>query len=150
MAVRSGNINPSRAIFRILKLSLPATDEHLRAPLLVQQLAAALAPELGGVPQIRFEAAGGQSVFPRMWERMKPVVDGYLVVSLEETRNAMRLMAEKARVILPITDPYVVHHGALGSFATTHSLLRTMICRPSRVYAGQRSDGPVRPAPGRL
>ena len=26
----------------------------------------------------------------------------------------------KARVILPITDPYVVHHGALGSFATIH------------------------------
>src|SRR6266849_7067289 len=24
------------------------------------------------------------------------------------------------RVILPITDPYVVHHGALGSFATIH------------------------------
>jgi phosphonoacetate hydrolase len=27
---------------------------------------------------------------------------------------------EKARVILPITDPYVVHHGALGSFATVY------------------------------
>ena len=27
------------------------------------------------------------------------------------------LGAGKARVILPITDPYVVHHGALGSFA---------------------------------
>lgn len=25
-----------------------------------------------------------------------------------------------SRVILPITDPYVVHHGALGSFATIH------------------------------
>jgi phosphonoacetate hydrolase len=25
-----------------------------------------------------------------------------------------------ARVILPITDPYVVHHGALGSFATIY------------------------------
>jgi phosphonoacetate hydrolase len=25
-----------------------------------------------------------------------------------------------ARVILPITDPYVAHHGALGSFATIH------------------------------
>jgi phosphonoacetate hydrolase len=25
-----------------------------------------------------------------------------------------------ARVILPITDPYVAHHGALGSFATVH------------------------------
>jgi phosphonoacetate hydrolase len=28
--------------------------------------------------------------------------------------------AGRARVILPITDPYVVHHGALGSFATVH------------------------------
>jgi phosphonoacetate hydrolase len=28
--------------------------------------------------------------------------------------------AARARVILPITDPYVVHHGALGSFATVH------------------------------
>ena len=27
---------------------------------------------------------------------------------------------EVARVILPITDPYVVHHGALGSFATAY------------------------------
>ena len=45
------------------------------------------------------DGAGGQSVFPRMWERMKPVVDGYLVVSLEETKNAMRLMAEKSRII---------------------------------------------------
>src|SRR5262245_822616 len=26
----------------------------------------------------------------------------------------------QARVILPITDPYVVHHGALGGFATVH------------------------------
>ena len=45
------------------------------------------------------DGAGGRSVFPRMWERMKPVVDGFLVVSLEETRKAMRVMAEKARVI---------------------------------------------------
>jgi threonine dehydratase len=45
------------------------------------------------------DGAGGQSVFPRMWERMKPVVDDYFVVSLEETKNAMRLMAEKTRVI---------------------------------------------------
>ena len=45
------------------------------------------------------DGAGGQSVFPRMWERMKPVVDGCIVVTLEETKKAMRLMAEKARVI---------------------------------------------------
>jgi phosphonoacetate hydrolase len=30
------------------------------------------------------------------------------------------LKAGKVRVILPITDPYVVHHGALGSFATVY------------------------------
>jgi phosphonoacetate hydrolase len=30
------------------------------------------------------------------------------------------LGAATARVILPITDPYVVHHGALGSFATVY------------------------------
>ncbi|WP_432260690.1 phosphonoacetate hydrolase [Cupriavidus sp. TMH.W2] len=29
--------------------------------------------------------------------------------------------AGAARVILPITDPYVVHHGALGSFATVYT-----------------------------
>ena len=45
------------------------------------------------------DGAGGQSVFPRMWERMRPLVDGSIVVSLDQTRRAMRLMAEKARVI---------------------------------------------------
>lgn len=45
------------------------------------------------------DGAGGHSVFPRMWARMKPVVDGQIVVSLDETRRAMRLMAEKARVV---------------------------------------------------
>jgi threonine dehydratase len=45
------------------------------------------------------DGAGGQSVFPRMWERMQSIVDGSIVVSLEETRRAMRMMAEKARVI---------------------------------------------------
>jgi threonine dehydratase len=39
------------------------------------------------------------SVFPRMWARMKPLVDGCIVVTLEQTKQAMRLMAEKSRVI---------------------------------------------------
>src|SRR5438309_3375391 len=45
------------------------------------------------------DGAGGQSMFPRMWGRMKPVVDDYIVVTLDDTKKAMRLMAEKARVI---------------------------------------------------
>ena len=38
---------------------------------------------------------------------LQDVLDGWLGVG-------------RARVILPITDPYVVHHGALGSFATVY------------------------------
>jgi len=45
------------------------------------------------------DGAGGKSVFPRMWQRMQPVVDGCIVVSLDEVKRAMRLIAEKARVI---------------------------------------------------
>ena len=33
----------------------------------------------------------------------------------------LKFGAAKTRVILPITDPYVVHHGALGSFATVYT-----------------------------
>ena len=45
------------------------------------------------------DGAGGKSVFPRMWERMHGLIDGSIVVTLEETRRAIRLMAEKTRVI---------------------------------------------------
>ncbi|HEY7382829.1 MAG TPA: phosphonoacetate hydrolase [Beijerinckiaceae bacterium] len=41
------------------------------------------------------------------------------VLYLEEVLDTW-LGAGAARVILPITDPYVVHHGALGSFATIY------------------------------
>ena len=41
------------------------------------------------------------------------------VIYLQDTIDAW-LGAGKARVILPITDPYVVHHGALGSFALVY------------------------------
>jgi len=67
------------------------------------------------------DGAGGRSVFPRMWERMKPVADGALVVSLDQTRAAMRLMAEKARI---------VSEGA-GALALAAAL------------TGQAGDGPI-------
>jgi phosphonoacetate hydrolase len=41
------------------------------------------------------------------------------VIYLQDTLDAW-LGTSKARVILPITDPYVVHHGALGSFALVY------------------------------
>ena len=41
------------------------------------------------------------------------------VIYLQDVLDAW-IGAKRARVILPITDPYVVHHGALGSFATVY------------------------------
>jgi threonine dehydratase len=45
------------------------------------------------------DGAGGKSIFPRMWERMSGIVDGSIVVSLDEVKRAMKLTAEKMRVI---------------------------------------------------
>ena len=50
------------------------------------------------------------------------------VIYLQDTLDEW-LGIGKARVILPITDPYVVHHGALGSFAF--------------VYLPQQADQPA-------
>ncbi|HTT13762.1 MAG TPA: phosphonoacetate hydrolase [Burkholderiaceae bacterium] len=41
------------------------------------------------------------------------------VIYLQDLLDAW-IGAGRSRVILPITDPYVVHHGALGSFATIY------------------------------
>ncbi|HEY4113836.1 MAG TPA: pyridoxal-phosphate dependent enzyme [Rhizomicrobium sp.] len=45
------------------------------------------------------DGAGGKSMFPRMWQRMSGLVDGSIVVTLDETKRAMKLMADKARII---------------------------------------------------
>jgi len=45
------------------------------------------------------DGAGGKSVTERMWQRMQTVVDGSITVSLDQTRDAMRLIAEKSRTI---------------------------------------------------
>ncbi len=42
----------------------------------------------------------------------------------------------QARVLLPITDPYVVHHGALGSYATVYGATPENISSIARVLAG--------------
>ena len=45
------------------------------------------------------DGAGGQSVTERMWQRMAPIVDDAIVVTLDQVRDAMRLIAEKSRTI---------------------------------------------------
>ena len=81
-----------------------------------------------GSPQVfeRWQAtfvdgAGGKSIFPSMWERLRPLVDGSVVVTLDEVRAAMRTVAETLRVICEGA-------GALG---------------PAAALGGHAGDGPV-------
>jgi threonine dehydratase len=67
------------------------------------------------------DGAGGKSIFPRMWDRMKPVVDATSVVTLDQVGVAIRTMAEKTRII------------AEGAGALPLAAL----------IAGQIKDGPV-------
>ena len=67
------------------------------------------------------DGAGGKSIFHPMWERMKETVDGSIVVTLDEVRNAMRMIADKSRVIAEGA-------GALG---------------PAAALRMSRDDGPI-------
>ncbi len=61
---------------------------------------AANAPQVFQEWQASFvDGAGGKSIFPRMWERIRDIVDGSIVVTLDEVKTAMKIMASKARVI---------------------------------------------------
>lgn len=65
---------------------------------------------------------------------MKPKhkADGTPDVIYVQTILDEMLGAGTSRVILPITDPYVVHHGALGAFATAYLPAE---CNPEEVIA---------------
>ena len=45
------------------------------------------------------DGAGAGAVLPRMWELAPPLLDGAVAVSLEDTAAAVRLLAERARVV---------------------------------------------------
>ena len=48
-------------------------------------------------------------------------------IYLQDILDEKNLGKNESKVILPITDPYVVHHGALGSFATIYLSDKSMI-----------------------
>ena len=45
------------------------------------------------------DGAGGKSVLPTMWPLLRTLVDGSIVVSLDEARDAMRRTAERVHVV---------------------------------------------------
>ncbi|MGI9113088.1 MAG: threonine ammonia-lyase [Gaiellaceae bacterium] len=84
----------------LTKLS-PATRLYAVEPETGAPLAAGLA---GGTEGIDYrpsfvDGAGGKSLLPAMWERARPLLAGSYVVSLDETAAAVRLLAERARVV---------------------------------------------------
>ncbi len=82
----------------VLRLALPATDDHLRAPNLVRQLADSLSSCLGGAPQIKFEAA--QSVGDTLHQRSA------------RARDARQASAEDAFMNDPDVQRLITQHGA--------------------------------------
>jgi threonine dehydratase len=74
----------------------------------------AVAPETGAAIVASFDAgeprtveytpsfvdgSGAGAVLPRMWEIARPLLDGAFAVSLDETAAAVRLLAERVRVV---------------------------------------------------
>jgi phosphonoacetate hydrolase len=101
-------------------LYLSTTDfiQHAYAPEEDQalQFYAALDQQIGEL--LALGAAVGVTADHGMNPKQKP--DGSPnVIYLESILN--EAFRGDFRVILPITDPYVVHHGALGSFAVIHA-----------------------------
>ena len=82
----------------VLRLSLPAADDHLKAPGLVKRLADALAPQLGAAPQIKFETeqAGGETLHQRNARQ----------------RDARQAAAEQAFLADPDVQRLMQRHGA--------------------------------------
>jgi len=90
-------------------------EPETAAPL-AQSLAAGSAQAFERWQATFVDGAGGKSIFPNMWERLRPVVDGSIVVTLAEVRAAMRVVAETLRVICEGAGALPVA-AALGGYA---------------------------------
>jgi len=94
--------------------------------------------------------AAGAAIVVTADHGMKPkhLSDGSPAVVYVQDLMDEWLGKDAARVILPITDPYVVHHGALGSFATAYlpkgadreAIIGKLAATPGIILAISRED----------
>ena len=75
---------------------LPAPDETA-APLAASFTKAA-PTEVHRIPSF-VDGIGASSVLPEMWNLVRPLLEGSLVVSLKEIASAIRLLVERNRVV---------------------------------------------------
>jgi threonine dehydratase len=62
------------------------------------------------------DGAGSRALLPRMWELARPLVDGAQAVPLSDTAAAVRLLAERARVIAEGAGALAVAAALSGEF----------------------------------
>jgi DNA polymerase-3 subunit gamma/tau len=87
----------------LLRLSLTPADEHLQSPALVKVLAGALAPGLGGAPQIRFETAAatvGETLHQRS-ARERDARQGAAEAAFLADPSVQRLMSQHGATLVP-------------------------------------------------
>ncbi|GAB3103240.1 DNA polymerase III subunit gamma/tau [Lysobacter terrae] len=91
----------------VLRLALPASDEHLKSSALIAMMASALAPALGDAPQIRFENAPadaphgrGESLRDRN-ERARDERQGAAETAFMNDPDVQRLMTQHGAKLVP-------------------------------------------------
>ena len=80
----------------------PDTRAYVAEPETAAAVSAALAagePREAAFTPSFVDGAGARIVLPAMWERARPLLAGAFAVSLDETAAAVRLLAERARVV---------------------------------------------------
>jgi threonine dehydratase len=103
-----------------IKQIRPETKIYAVEPETAAPLTATLAG--GGEPvPVEYEAsfvdgAGSRALLPRMWELARPLVDGAQAVPLSDTATAVRLLAERARVIAEGAGALAVAAALSGEF----------------------------------
>jgi threonine dehydratase len=85
-----------------LKQLRPQTQVYVVEPETAAAVTAALAA--GGPAEVEYtpsfvDGAGARTALPSMWPRVRELIDGAHVATLEETAGAVRLLAERVRVI---------------------------------------------------
>ena len=116
-AMKAGTALLREQLADFLYVSLTDFMQHKHAPEdeAVLDFYAALDAELGHY----VEAGAVVGITADHGMNAKQTLDGEPNVRYLETLLAEEVQ-QASQVILPITDPYVVHHGALGSFAVVH------------------------------
>ena len=102
MVVPFGGGGLISGIATALRALKPDTKIYAAEVATAAPLSAALAA--GEVREIAYapsfvDGIGSTMVFPRMWELARQLLDGALAVSVEQARAAVRLLAERQRVI---------------------------------------------------